>query len=91
MRNRGRGPSGLQLLPRRRHAQLAGLAREALEHLANAPGGITGISTGIFELDAKTGGLHSGQYVAVGGRPSDGKTALGRQIAYHAATRGRKV
>ena len=39
------------------------------------------IATGLVGLDAVIGGLHRGEYVVLGGRPSMGKTALGVQIA----------
>jgi replicative DNA helicase len=46
------------------------------------------IQTGIASLDKFTGGLHRGEYVILGGRPSMGKTMLATQIAYNVAERG---
>lgn len=46
------------------------------------------ISTGIAALDAQTGGMHRGEYIILGGRPSMGKTALGVQLAYNVAQNG---
>jgi replicative DNA helicase len=46
------------------------------------------IRTGIAALDHFTGGLHRGEYVILGGRPSMGKTAVAVQIARNVAERG---
>ncbi|HUQ36674.1 MAG TPA: DnaB-like helicase C-terminal domain-containing protein [Aestuariivirga sp.] len=46
------------------------------------------IKTGIAALDRLTGGLHRGEYVILGGRPSMGKTALAVQLAYNIAEGG---
>jgi replicative DNA helicase len=46
------------------------------------------IQSGIASLDKFTGGLHRGEYVILGGRPSMGKTMLATQIAYNVAERG---
>jgi replicative DNA helicase len=47
----------------------------------NRGGGIGGISTGLTELDAKTGGLHDSELVILAARPGMGKTALATTIA----------
>ena len=46
------------------------------------------IATGFASLDAQTGGLHRGEYIICGGRPSMGKTALAVQMAYNVARGG---
>jgi replicative DNA helicase len=46
------------------------------------------IKTDMTALDKFTGGLHRGEYIILGGRPSMGKTALAIQIAYSVAERG---
>ncbi|MBZ0262980.1 MAG: AAA family ATPase [Hyphomicrobiales bacterium] len=46
------------------------------------------IQTGIAALDRFTGGLHRGEYLILGGRPSMGKTALAVQLAYNLAEGG---
>jgi len=46
------------------------------------------IKTGIAALDAETGGLHRGEYIILGGRPSMGKTALAVQLASNIAGNG---
>jgi replicative DNA helicase len=61
---------------------------EAIESAARAfsrSGGVSGLSTGLRDLDKKTGGLHPSDVVIVAGRPGMGKTALGTKIAYGAA------
>ena len=47
--------------------------------------GITGLSTGFFELDEMTSGLQPGDLVIVAGRPSMGKTAFALNVAEHVA------
>lgn len=46
------------------------------------------IPTGIASLDRATGGLHRGEFVILGARPSMGKTALALQVAYNVARAG---
>jgi replicative DNA helicase len=60
-------------------------AIEAIEHLYERRGGITGISTGFAELDRMTNGLHEGEMIVIAARPSMGKTALAMNIAEHVA------
>ena len=48
-------------------------------------GGLSGISTGLKDLDEKMGGLQSSDLVILAGRPAMGKTALCTNIAYHVA------
>jgi len=48
-------------------------------------GGVSGLSTGLRDLDAKTGGLHRSDLLILAGRPGMGKTALATKIAFGAA------
>jgi len=48
-------------------------------------GHVSGISTGLRDLDGKMGGLHPSDLVILAGRPGMGKTALATKIAYGAA------
>ncbi|MBP0465168.1 replicative DNA helicase [Roseomonas sp. PWR1] len=60
----------------------------AVEHAARAfstPGGVSGLSTGLRDLDAKMGGLHPSDLLIVAGRPGMGKTALATKIGFGAA------
>ncbi|MDX2158764.1 MAG: replicative DNA helicase [Hyphomicrobiaceae bacterium] len=65
---------------------------EALTHaidMANnafqRQGGLSGVSTGLRDLDAKMGGLQSSDLIILAGRPSMGKTSLATNIAYNIA------
>jgi len=46
-----------------------------------ADGALSGLSTGLADLDAATGGLQDGDLVIVAGRPSMGKTSFAMNIA----------
>jgi replicative DNA helicase len=48
-------------------------------------GQLTGVGTGLFQLDQLLGGLHRSDLVILAGRPSMGKTALATNIAFNAA------
>jgi len=48
-------------------------------------GHLSGLSTGLSDLDAKLGGLQSSDLIILAGRPSMGKTALATNIAYNIA------
>jgi len=60
----------------------------AIDHIENTQkhhGGTLGISTGIRRWDSMTSGLIDGEMTVIAARPSQGKTALGMQIAAHVA------
>ncbi|WP_119677752.1 replicative DNA helicase [Indioceanicola profundi] len=46
---------------------------------------VTGVTTGLRDLDHKLGGLHPSDLLILAGRPSMGKTALATNIAFNAA------
>lgn len=48
-------------------------------------GGLSGLATGLTDLDNKMGGLQPSDLVILAGRPSMGKTALVTNIAYNVA------
>ncbi len=52
-------------------------------------GGLSGVSSGLTDLDEKLGGLHPSDLIVLAGRPSMGKTALATNIAYNIARRHR--
>lgn len=51
----------------------------------NAGGGVSGVPTGLNDLDQKLGGLHKTDLLILAGRPSMGKTALATNLAVNAA------
>ena len=48
-------------------------------------GSLSGLATGLKDLDTKMGGLQSSDLIIVAGRPGMGKTALATNIAYNVA------
>ncbi len=48
-------------------------------------GSLSGIATGLTDLDAKMGGLQQSDLIILAGRPGMGKTALATNIAYNIA------
>jgi replicative DNA helicase len=48
-------------------------------------GGLSGVSTGLTDLDRKLGGLHKSDLLILAGRPSMGKTSLATNIAFNIA------
>ncbi|QUS39690.1 replicative DNA helicase [Tardiphaga alba] len=60
----------------------------ALEMAANAyqrDGKLSGISTGLRDLDGRMGGLQRSDLIVLAGRPAMGKTSLATNIAYNIA------
>ena len=61
---------------------------DAIEMAARAyerDGGLSGLSTGLIDLDRMMGGLQSSDLIVLAGRPSMGKTALATNIAFNIA------
>ena len=48
-------------------------------------GGLSGVSTGLSDLDRQMGGLQGSDLIVLAGRPSMGKTALATNIAFNIA------
>ncbi len=48
-------------------------------------GKLSGVPSGLIDLDGKLGGLHPSDLIILAGRPSMGKTALATNIAFNAA------
>ena len=53
-------------------------------------GSLSGISTGLVDLDRQLGGLHRSDLIILAGRPSMGKTSLATNIAFHVAKQFKK-
>ncbi len=60
-------------------------AIHAIEELYDRRGAITGLATGLAELDKMLDGLHRAEMIIIAARPSMGKTALAMNIAEHIA------
>ena len=60
-------------------------AIEAIEHLWERKGALTGVATGFKKFDQLTSGLHGSEMIVIAARPSMGKTALAINIAEHVA------
>jgi replicative DNA helicase len=54
-------------------------------------GGISGLATGIRDLDDITAGLQKSDLIIIGARPSMGKTSFAQQIALNVSLRGEPV
>lgn len=65
--------------------------REEIKTAYESWGKATGLSTGYVKLDGMTKGLVGGELIVVGGATSNGKTALGINIANNIAKMKRKV
>ena len=61
-----------------------------LEDLAKNDKEITGISTGFYDFDKLTSGLHENELIILAARPAMGKTAFGVNIAVNAAINSKK-
>ena len=58
---------------------------EELDKIAAKPGSVTGVASGLMDLDNITSGFHPGELIIVAGRPGMGKTALALSMARNAA------
>ncbi len=68
-------------------AQATTAAVKMAEKALNAGGGLSGVTTGLDTVNAKTGGLHHSDLLILAGRPGMGKTSLATNIAFNAAKR----
>ncbi|BAK83012.1 replicative DNA helicase [Komagataeibacter medellinensis] len=60
-------------------------ALEIAQQAFSRSGDVVGLTTGLRDLDKKTGGLHPSDLLILAGRPAMGKTALATKIAFSAA------
>jgi len=63
---------------------LAGAVEMAAEAFSR-DGGLSGLSTGLKDLDQKLGGLHPSDLIILAARPSMGKSSLAANIAFNVA------
>src|SRR3954447_11097056 len=76
----GRYDGGFQ-----RFAQALTVAVDMAAKAFQRDGKLSGIATGLRDLDTKMGGLQASDLIIVAGRPGMGKTALATNIAYNVA------
>ena len=76
----GRYDGGFQ-----RFAQALTVAVDMAANAYQRDGKLSGIATGLRDLDIKMGGLQPSDLIIVAGRPGMGKTALATNIAYNVA------
>jgi replicative DNA helicase len=60
-------------------------AIQLAEKAYKTDGHVTGVTTGLTDMDKKLGGLQPSDLIILAGRPSMGKTALATNMAYRAA------
>ncbi|MGE3150236.1 MAG: replicative DNA helicase [Pseudorhodoplanes sp.] len=68
-----------------RFAQALTTAVDMAARAYQRDGSLSGLATGLTDLDAKMGGLQASDLIIVAGRPGMGKTALATNIAYNVA------
>ena len=61
------------------------MAIQGAERAFHRPGHVSGLATGLRDLDKKMGGLHPSDLMVLAGRPGMGKSALATKIAFGAA------
>lgn len=61
-----------------------------LERLSESKGEITGLSTGWYDFDRLTTGLHPNEFIIFASRPAMGKTAFALNLVTHAAMQQEK-
>src|SRR5277367_5710118 len=76
----GRYDSGFQ-----RFAQSLTVAVDMAARAYQRDGSLSGLATGLTDLDARMGGLQSSDLIILAGRPGMGKTSLATNIAYNVA------
>jgi replicative DNA helicase len=63
------------------------LAVKQAERAMNSGGSVSGITSGLSDLNAMTGGMNRSDLIILAGRPGMGKTSLATNIAFNAARR----
>ena len=70
---------------------MADTMKDAERRIIRSVNGVTGVPTGLTDLDRMTSGWQDGDLVVLAARPSVGKTALALHLARSAAMAGRAV
>ena len=60
-------------------------AVNSIQEIYERKGAISGLSTGLAQLDRATDGMHGQEFIIIAARPMHGKTALTMQMAEHMA------
>ncbi len=60
-------------------------AQQDLEKLAQTKGEVTGLSTGFYDIDKLTSGLHPNELIIIAARPAMGKTAFAVNLVMNVA------
>ena len=68
-----------------RFAQALTTAVDMAARAYQRDGSLSGLATGLTDLDARMGGLQASDLIILAGRPGMGKTALATNIAYNVA------
>lgn len=72
-------------------SQIVESTMKEIEHRIQTEGTLTGVTTGLRDLDEKTGGWQDSDLVILAARPAMGKTALALNWALSAVQSGKKV
>lgn len=72
-------------------ADLIGEVEREIDRRAKHKGEVTGIPTGLIDLDILTSGFHPGELAIIAARPSIGKTALAVNVCVNASDRHSSV
>ncbi len=65
--------------------------QEIVEQKAKSDQEVTGIASGFYDLDKMTSGFHENELIVLAARPGMGKTAIGLNMAAHAALNSDKA
>jgi len=63
---------------------------DTIEELSRLKGKLSGVPTGLYDLDRMLTGLHGGELILVGARPAMGKTSMALGVAQFAGVKAHK-
>ncbi len=67
------------------------LTFDKIEELGRLKGRLSGVPSGLYDLDRMLTGFHGGEFILIGARPAMGKTAAALGISLFAADKARKT